>query len=258
MGLLLLLILIAVVGSVTAHFERRPKPRPSQPPKVPPQPSEENVDRDFAWTVEGTGQTHHLNCTIQVRTAEYEQAQAALLNGKPNKTWMRSDQECFDVAQKEITSEEFGSEGEEVQQVIAYLTDTADENYLSNFELSRIVLSFAQEQCIKYIRDKDSKGSEYFRFPIETVYDQEGDCDCKAILACACFRALGYDVALALMPGHAALAISLSDNMPSANFSYHGKLWYFCEATGSGWAPGAVPGSIDPSEVQLFEIENGR
>src|SRR5690606_27041196 len=99
------------------------------------------------------------------------------------------------------------------QQIINYLVEYAQTEFLSNYEIANISLSFVHEQCIRYQYDHESKNTlEYFRFPIETIYDTVGDCDCKAILASAIFKALGYDVAFALMTGHAALAISLGNN----------------------------------------------
>lgn len=249
-GLLLLVILVAIVWTVVIMSEG-----PTAVPIVPDVPEGETEERSFAWSVRGTTHQFDLRCTIMVRIKQYFEAQGMLLKGIPNKTAMYSDKQCFQVAQAQIMSDEYGYGAQEIRDIKEYLLKEAQDKCLSNYELSHAVLGFAQEQCIQYAYDKDSKNeSEYFRFPIESVYDCVGDCDCKAILACACFKALDYDVALALMPDHAALAISLGDNTPFANFSYKGKRWYYCEATGDNWTPGTIPDDINQADISLFEL----
>jgi hypothetical protein len=159
------------------------------------------------------------------------------------------------VAEAEVLDQEAGSAATEVTQVVEYLRKVSDEKLLSNFQLANLVLSFVHEQCIPYSYDKDTTGfDDYFRFPIETITDATGDCDCKAVLAGALYRALGFDVALAMMPGHAALAITSDAALPFANWSLNGKMWYYCEATGDHWVPGAIPSGIDTGRVKLREI----
>lgn len=251
MDLITLVALVAIVYGLMAIFERRPVP----PPPFTPAPSGATETRFFSWQVEGVGQTYSLAYEVSVRCDQYLEAQTALLDGVPNKTYMTSDEECFTVAAQQINSDDFGTESCEVEQIVRYLAEVAESNYLSHYETSSIVLSFVHEQCISYEYDHVSKGTrEYFRFPIETIYDTVGDCDCKAILACAIFKALNYDVAFALMPGHAALAISLGSNMPFANFTWAGREWYYCEATGDSWKPGVMPDEIDVRRIALREL----
>lgn len=252
MEILLLSILIGIVAGVTYFFEEK-----TITPEKPAYVTGEMETRVFTWNVDGTTKTYSLNCSVDIRLDQYHNAQQTLDENStpPNKTFMTSDNECFKIASVEILDQEFGKGANEVQQIINYLDGYAQNEFLSHYEVANITLNFVHEQCIRYQYDHESKNTpEYFRFPIETIYDTKGDCDCKAILASAIFKALGYDVAFALMPGHAALAISLGPNMPYANFSYGGKEWYYCEATGDHWRPGALPDGLRSDSVHLREV----
>lgn len=229
---------------------------PSQPPAPPPPPpTPYKLWRSFDWTFSDGVTRHDLSCRIGIRGEVYESAKGRLLDTRPSKTRMHSEDECFEVASQQITDPEAGDGSSEVSQVLEYLSTVANEKAFSNYLLANLLLSFVHEQCVPYSYDKDSTGHpEYFRFPLETIVDKTGDCDCKAILGCALYRAAGYRVAFALLPGHAALAISTDDSLPFANWEFNGRRWYYCEATGDSWQAGAIPPGTTSGEVEMREI----
>jgi hypothetical protein len=241
LGLLIIIVLIVRLSGGGAD-NKPDSPKPTGKTK-----------RLFSWRVNSSAMNVDYSTEVMVRESEYSSARKELLSGTPNKTYMTSDEECFQIASYEINHEQFGLKSEEVTQIHNYLKNKADDELLSNYELAHGILGFSQEQCIRYMQDIDStEHNEYFRFPLESIYDTVGDCDCKAILASSIFRSFDFDVAFAIMPGHAALAISLRDTpLPFANFNYLGRKWYYCETTGEGWRPGTVPGGIDPNLVIL-------
>ncbi len=255
MELAAILIYISTCVLVVELFDRKPK-KPSLPEQVPFTYTGELVSRHFSWIKHGISKTINLNAVVQVRTDAYESARSELLTSSPSKTSMYSDSEYFDVARSEILHKDFGAGNYELTQLSSYLSGICNSEMLSDYEFAGIVLSFTQQQCIPYQLDKDSTGyREYVRFPLETIYDTAGDCDCKSVLACALFKTLGFRVAFALMPEHAALAITLpNDDLPFANFMLNGKRWFYCETTGDNWHPGQIPDGIDPGLVELREI----
>lgn len=252
---LVILGYILAVASFVLIFDFRRK-RTTRPEAVPAEPEGEVVERFFSWNWKGHSGNIPLNTTVRVRKEQYISARGELLKDKPSKILFYSDSEYFDVASIEAMHSDFGSPGYEISQVAVYLQNVADQGLLSDFELAGIILGFTQEQCIKYDYDKDTTGyNEYLRFPIETIHDKTGDCDCKAVLACSLYKRLGFRVAFAVMPGHAAVAITLpGDYMPFANFVMGGQRWYYCETTGEHWHPGQLPDGIDPDMVKLVEI----
>ena len=250
-----ILILVFACILVVWFFDYRPA-KPTLPGTRPVPDPGDTSSRTFTWDKPGISQSYHLEATIEVRPETYQRARQELFNTNPSKVCMYSEDEYFNIAEQEILHNDFGSFNYELNQVAEYLSGFANRELLSDYELAGIILSFTQEQCIPYQYDIDSTGyDEYIRFPLETIYDKTGDCDCKAVLACAVFKTLGYRVAFALMPGHAAMLITLpNDDLPFANFTRNGKRWFYCETTGDYWSPGQIPDGIDAASVNWQEI----
>ncbi|MDR1404399.1 MAG: hypothetical protein LBJ20_02365 [Candidatus Methanoplasma sp.] len=82
--------------------------------------------------------------------------------------------------------------------------------------------------------------SEYFAYPVETIFFGMGDCEDTSILLSALFKALGFDTAVVIIPGHAVSAVSLEQYSPGnySTSSYEvlsqnigGETYYACETT---------------------------
>lgn len=250
-----IIIYLAVFVAIIFYLDRKPQ-KPSFPEEVPSLDPNVLTERSFNWVKQGISQSFALNTTVKVRNRAIAEARESLINTDPSKIFMTSEDECFEIAESQIRHFEWGASGFEINQLAIYLKSVANAYILSDLEYAQVILSVTHEQCIPYKFDLDSTGhEEYFRYPIETIFDQEGDCDCKAILSCSLFKTLGFRVAIALMPGHAALAITLqNDDLPFSNFVWKGKKWFYCESTGDQWNPGILPDGINPSIVKLFEI----
>jgi hypothetical protein len=109
---------------------------------------------------------------------------------------------------------------------------------LKNFTTFHVVSSvMALQQSFKYVYDMDSKGfEEYIRYPLETLVDREGDCDCHSICSAALLYSMGYEVVLLriMFPegdGHLALAVEGAEGIPGNFFELSGKRYYYCEVT---------------------------
>ena len=63
---------------------------------------------------------------------------------------------------------------------------------------ANVILSYAQNVPYQYDEDFCGK-SEYWKYPVETVFDGAGDCEDTSILYCAIMKALGYDTAIATL-----------------------------------------------------------
>ncbi len=100
------------------------------------------------------------------------------------------------------------------------------------------VLALAQR--FRYASDIEDKGvPEYPKYPLETMFEDRGDCEDHAIVAAACLVRLGYDVRLVSLeydsgPGHMALAVAGAEDLPDAfaiRDPISGRKFYYCEAT---------------------------
>ncbi len=250
-NIFIILFYTGVIYLLIAIFEKSKLIKPGE--KI--SPGDGNIIRSFSWQSNGLTKNYLLRCEVLLNEDTYQQAAASLVNDDPGKTKMFSAKDNFSVAKEEISHNEFGSGSNAVGQVVNYLKEYANSEFLSTYELTNIILSFVHEQCIKYEYDKNSTGyDEYFRYPVETIYDQVGDCDCKSILGCSIFKAFKVQVAFVIMPGHAAVAITFDEPPLFANITMNGKPWFYCESTGDNWRPGQLPEGIDINSVELQEI----
>ncbi|MFA6710311.1 MAG: hypothetical protein WCR24_02955 [Candidatus Methanomethylophilaceae archaeon] len=104
---------------------------------------------------------------------------------------------------------------------------------------ANFVLDFVQK--IEYIADETTTGyTEYWKLPYETLFDKCGDCEDTSILYASIMKAMGYDVALMIFPGHMAVGIGLENGTGVKN-RYDGVDYYYCETTSEGWEVGEKP-----------------
>ena len=107
---------------------------------------------------------------------------------------------------------------------------------------ANVILAFTQ--YIEYQYDSDSVGQdEYWKYPLETLFDENGDCEDTSILFCALAKAGGYDCALILYSGHMAAGIHLDGDIGSGYYDYNTVRYYYCETTSIGWEVGDSPDS---------------
>lgn len=148
-----------------------------------------------------------------------------------------------------------------------YIKTSIESAQLTDLDKYQFALDFVQEPNIKYCIDEESAGiefaKEYMRIPNETLFDKEGDCDCKSALATALFRAMGKDVLylISVKLAHAAIAIECNDEwleyIKPADESHviceqEGKRFIICETTGDGFRIGHIK---DGDSIQDFETK---
>lgn len=91
----------------------------------------------------------------------------------------------------------------EYQRLVAQIITRARVAKWDRATLASRILAFVQREII-YVDDETSTGyPEYGRFPLQTLVDGKGDCDCKAILCCALLSYCGFDAAFIVTEGHA-------------------------------------------------------
>jgi hypothetical protein len=106
-------------------------------------------------------------------------------------------------------------------------------------------LAFVQ-QSIRYTDDLSPQTGqliEYPKYPLETLVDKKGDCEDQSILAAALLAAMGYQVALLILPVHVALGVAGFDDKPGCRVVHPatGMRYLYAETTAPNWLPGEVP-----------------
>ena len=139
-----------------------------------------------------------------------------------------------------------------MQTLVSKINDTCIANgFLSYSEVS-FVLAFVQS--IPYSTDLNSTGyQEYPRFPIETLVDQTGDCECKAILFATITMMLGYNCVFINPPDHLAVGVE-GTNLTGTYWTYDNQNYYYCETTGIGFQIGQLPDEFNGVQAYVYPI----
>lgn len=125
----------------------------------------------------------------------------------------------------------------EVVELAGRIKDACTDRGLTAYHQVCAVMAF--QQALSYVNDLESKGrEEYVRYPLETLVDKKGDCDCHAICSAAILYSMGYDVVLLKMAyaegdGHLAIAVEGADGLQGNFFRHDGRKYYYCEVTPS-------------------------
>ncbi len=230
-----------------------PKPTPIIPPEPitppEPQPTKDLEERDYEWDFpieieEGKVKFKKEFLRILINRKEFEEKRAKNPTKEPG----------FGTGVlKELIEQGISRE---VIEVASHIRNSTLNEMLCDYLETLNAISFTQK-AIKYISDKESVGvEEYWKYPIETLYDKGGDCECKSILAIALLKILNKDAVFILLPGHMAIAISGADCFPEGfNFLiYRGKKYFYCELTSEGWLPGQLPRDFNLEEAEIISI----
>ncbi len=106
-----------------------------------------------------------------------------------------------------------------------------------------LALAFVQG-CIHYSYDNVSTGQdEYWRYSVESLYEETGDCEDDSILLASVLEAMHYDAVLFLFWEHMAVGV----DVPGASgdsFAYNSVDYFYCETTAVGWTVGDEPPSV--------------
>jgi hypothetical protein len=89
-------------------------------------------------------------------------------------------------------------------------------------------------QSIPYDPLHDRSESAGFLPPVQVLAENRGDCDSKSVLFAALAHGLYPDlpIALALIPGHAYLALGLSPGRHDTRIDWSGRSWVVAEPVG--------------------------
>jgi len=104
------------------------------------------------------------------------------------------------------------------------------------------------------------------KYPVETIVENEGDCDLFSFTAASIMKAGGLDVVLLLYEtqNHMTVGVNLSHEPYDARsdvyyYSYDGKQYYVAECTGgdwrNGWRIGELPDMLDGAQARVITLE---
>lgn len=200
------------------------------------------VERTFSWTYTWeTGnwmspyKSQKFAFTLSIDYADVVYAKNLLTLDKRWQTVDRSNEKAMvDLC---FTDERLAGYTYQVLEVFEKACEGHDDKWALN-----MILSFAQN--VEYMYDIDSTGyEEYFKLPLETLYDRCGDCEDTSYLCAMIYKGLGYDTALLIYDEHMAVGV-IGDGIYGNYYSYEDKKYFFCETTAAEYAVGEIPESL--------------
>lgn len=140
-----------------------------------------------------------------------------------------------------------------IKQIAEMLKEEAKKNGYTKSEFAAAFI-----QSLGYVADTIIGYDEYPKYPLETLAEQNGDCEDTSYLSAAIISAMGVDVRLVLLPRHMAIAVAFSGS-PDGYFypSNNGRNYYYIETTGEGFRAGQIPDDHRYSLATLVEIPSG-
>jgi hypothetical protein len=123
-------------------------------------------------------------------------------------------------------------------------------------DIINFVLSFIQSN-IEYQDDSLSENtSEYWKFPVETLVEENGDCEDSSILFQSIMKNMGYDVIMIFYiiddeTGHLSTGVNINDSFEGYAVTYNNMDYYYCETTSYGYKIGVKPDGI-PDDPELI------
>lgn len=137
-----------------------------------------------------------------------------------------------------------------LSQVAKKLSVDAKELGYTGWKLVEYLTAFVQ-QNITYTKDPYNNGSDYPKFPIETLMEKKGDCEDSAILLISLLKLFGFNAVLIQLPSHMAVGISCSNCKSYYNFE--GKKYAYIETTNPKWNIGDIPSDYKKASAQLIK-----
>lgn len=218
--------LVDIVGGHAIVPLPKVRPRPRFEPEPEPQPDPAGKTVTFTWQFCRPGPPERLEAKRQefvLSGEEYQDARGVKrFPTRPVQEYLKYVTEGFSSSVRRVTTH--------------FKDESATEDYSPIEEVMNVV-GFVR--AIEYRSDDASRGvSEYANFPIETLYDQAGDCEDHAILAAVLLHHLGHEVGLFHLDlgesGHLALGYrpSGSSILPAGPFcakANNGKEYYYVE-----------------------------
>ena len=133
-------------------------------------------------------------------------------------------------------------------ELVEKLCTEFNKNYKTANEVDLLGFLLSFTQYIEYQSDEEYMGvEEYWKFPLETLYDQGGDCEDTSILfialahECRSVYSMNYKVALQLLPGHMAGAVKISSSIKA---STNPSGYIYGETTVIGYSLGEIPDTM--------------
>jgi len=193
-----------------------------------------NVTFRYEWTYIGR-RTHKL----EIPAMQYQES-----IDKPRPTdWTQWAAMCSDTH-------------EIIDELAETFTATADDENFDETETVNYVAAFIQSFSFAedYVYGTWDTHPQY---PLETLFDREGDCGDTSILTAAILDAMGYDTALIFFEEarHAAVGVANAGVVYGDHYTHNETKYFYLETTNDGWELGVKPPSLESEHVHIYPLK---
>jgi hypothetical protein len=192
--------------------------------------------REFSWDYAG----NHWNWNLSIPVALYDSYKAV-----PDSERTRNGPAGYDMM---VTTQDTY-----IQSLAEKINETSSQLGYGSYD--KVNFALALVQSITYNSDLNTTGyEEYPRFPVETLVDQTGDCDCKAILFATLALSLGYGAVFINPTDHLAVGV-LGNDLQGTYWTYENNTYYYAETTGTGFKIGDLPDEFKGQTAYVYPID---
>jgi len=135
--------------------------------------------------------------------------------------------------------------------IAKHFIDIANHEGLGEVGAIEIAMSFVQN--LDYIAEP--VGKEYPKYPLETLYDNGGDCEDKAILLASLIQAMGYGCVTVMFEDHLGVGLMATPESEGHYYIKDGEYFYYIEQTNPGWYVGDLPDKYKDEVPTLFYVQ---
>jgi predicted transglutaminase-like cysteine proteinase len=206
-------------------------------------PTDEKIDKTFQWRF--MNELHEISFDMPFH--KYEWAMQSTVNRTP---------QLFGT---ETMADFVTTDDSVIESIADSLEDLAQNQGFNKVETVNFVMSFVQ-QNIQYVEDNASKGyNEYWRYPVETLVDEIGDCEDTSVLFASIIENMDYDAVLLFYIvdediGHLATGVSGVDIQDGDSERYDDASYYYCETTSVGFRIGEKPKDIPEKAEKIIPV----
>lgn len=146
-----------------------------------------------------------------------------------------------------------------INELTEKLLNMAAINGYNKTETVNFILAFVQNN-IRYEEDSISEDTEeYWRFPIETLVDGQGDCEDSSILFQSIIENTDFDAVMLFYvindtAGHLSSGVNINENIPGYYVEYNNQRYYYCETTSRGFYIGEKPDEIPDDPEIIIDV----
>jgi len=141
-----------------------------------------------------------------------------------------------------------------IKQIANMLSEKADEE---GYSKSEFAVAFIQS--LGYVNDDVIGYDDYPKYPLETLAEQNGDCEDTSYLISAIVMAMNIDNVLVELPGHMAIAIAFSGSPEGYYYKLsNGWNYYYIETTAEDWLVGEIPDEYKNTKATLVKIPSNK